>query len=47
VRDFANEHQDKKYIVATGSHMVAIDGNIYDSWDSSDEVVTYYYEKEE
>lgn len=46
-RDFANEHQDKPYIVATGSHMIGINKNIYDSWDSSDEIVTYYYEKEE
>lgn len=48
LRQFCDEHQKvgSKYIVATGTHAVAVvDGNIYDSWDSSDEVVTYYWEK--
>ena len=48
LRQFAQEHSDGHYIVATGTHAVAVDmGSIYDSWDSSDEIVTYYWEKEE
>ena len=48
LRQFCVDHQDGKYIVATGTHAVAVDnGNIYDSWDSSDEVVIYYYKKKE
>ena len=48
LRQFCLDHKDGKYIVATGTHAVAVDdGNIYDSWDSSDEVVIYYYKKKE
>lgn len=32
------------YIIGTGSHAVAvIDGNYYDSWDSGDEIPTYFW----
>ena len=46
VKQFCDEHQNGKYIVATGTHAVAVVKNIYDTWDSSDEVVMYYWEKE-
>lgn len=47
VRDFCEEHPKGKYILATGSHVVAAEnGNYYDTWDSGDETVVYYYEKE-
>lgn len=47
VADFAEEHGQGIYILATGSHVVCVsDGIIYDSWDSSAEVPTYYYTKE-
>ena len=46
VADFAAEHPDGVYIAATGSHAVCIkNGNIIDNWDSSDETVTYYFER--
>lgn len=46
VRDFAHDHPKGGYIVATGEHLVAVEnGNVYDSWDSSDLVPVYYYEK--
>lgn len=48
MRDFAGEHFKGTYIVGTGTHVVAvIDGNLYDSWDSSDETPIYYWHKEE
>lgn len=48
LQQFVQEHPNDKYIVATGSHLIAVDsGVIYDSWDSRDEIVTYYYAKEE
>lgn len=44
--DFAAEHPEGVYIAATGSHAVCIkNGNIIDNWDSSDETVTYYFER--
>lgn len=46
ILDFTADHPEGRYIVATGSHVVAvIDGNIYDSWDSSNEIPTYFYEE--
>lgn len=46
VADFAEEHKSGKYILSTGSHVVAVvDGNYYDTWDSGQEVPMYYFEK--
>lgn len=48
IKDFANEHKEGTYIVATGTHAVAVvNGNYYDSWDSGNKVPIYYYTKEE
>lgn len=47
LKQFCLDHPNGKYIVATGTHAVAVDTHIYDTWDSSDEIVTYYWEKEE
>lgn len=47
VTDFANEHPEGSYILATGSHAVAcVSGNWIDSWDSGSVVPIYYYTKE-
>ena len=47
IEQFANDHPTGTYIVATGTHAVCVkDGVIYDSWDSSNEVPTYYFSKE-
>ena len=44
VSDFANDHQRGTYVLGTGTHCVAvIDGKIYDSWDSRNEVPIYYF----
>lgn len=44
IADFAKEHQQGTYILATGRHAVAVvDGNYIDSWDSGDEIPIYYY----
>ena len=45
LKDFVRDHPNGKYIVATGTHVIAVDKHIYDSWDSSNEVVIYYWEK--
>lgn len=47
IRDFCEEHPKGEYILATGSHVVAVEsGKYFDTWDSGDETVVYYYEKE-
>lgn len=47
LNDFCNDYPNGQYIVATGTHVCAVcDGSVYDSWDSRDEIVTYYYVKE-
>lgn len=47
VREFSVSHNKGLYILATGSHVVAcINGDYYDSWDSGDETVVYYFSKE-
>lgn len=46
--DFAKEHPYGKYVLCTGSHVIAvIDGHIYDAWDSSREIPIYYFYKED
>lgn len=46
VRDFCRDHQDGKYIIGTGTHVIAvIDGDYIDTWDSCDEIPIYYWEK--
>lgn len=44
VEDFARENPKGLFVVATGSHAIAVaDGDVYDSWDSTQEIPTYYY----
>lgn len=48
VRDFCRDHQRGRYLLATGTHVIAaIDGNYYDTWDSGNEIPIYYFTKEE
>lgn len=46
VIDFCNEHRYGKYLLATGTHVVAVEnGNYYDTWDSGDEIPIYYWKE--
>lgn len=48
LQNFCNDYPKGSYAVATGTHVCAVqDGAVYDSWDSRDETVIYYWEKEE
>ena len=48
VSQFAEEHQHGRYLLATGTHVIAmIDGTYYDTWNSGDEVPAYYWVEEE
>lgn len=47
LKQFCKDYPIGRYLVATGSHVIAvIDGNYYDTGDSGNEVVTYFYYKE-
>ena len=44
--DFANEHPEGTYVVGTGTHVACIEnGTLFDSWDSSNEIVIFYWEE--
>lgn len=48
IKDFCYDHPRGKYLMATGSHVVAvIDGDYYDTWDSGNEIPVYYFTKED
>ena len=48
VKDFCQDHSRGKYLLATGSHVIAvIDGDYYDTWDSGNEIPIYYFVKED
>lgn len=47
VSQFAEEHPTGSFVLGTGTHAVAvIDGCVYDSWDSRDEVPVYYFKED-
>ena len=44
IRQFCRLYNHGIYIIGTGSHAVAvIDGNYYDSWDSGNEIPTFFW----
>lgn len=46
VVDFCWDHPTGEYLLATGTHVVAVlNGDYYDTWDSGDEVPIYFYER--
>lgn len=46
IRQFCKDYPYGNYILATGSHVIAvIDGDFYDTWDSGNEVPIWYYER--
>ena len=47
VGQFADDHPHFTYVVGTGNHVVTIvDGVVYDSWDSRNEIPIYYWSEE-
>lgn len=48
IADFCQDHPKGTYIIGTGNHLTTIiDGDLWDSWDSSNECPVYYFEKME
>lgn len=44
--DFASEHPYGVYVVGMGNHVATvIDGTVWDSWDSRNEIPQYYWAK--
>lgn len=44
IGNFADENSSGTYVLGTGNHVVTIvDGIIYDSWDSSNEIPLFYW----
>ena len=47
IREFAEDNPYGTFILATGTHVVAvINGDYYDTWDSGHKVPVYYWRKE-
>ena len=47
VSQFADDNPEGVFVLATQNHVVTVvDGCYYDSWNSGNEVVLYYFEKE-
>jgi hypothetical protein len=46
--DFCNDHPKGTYVLGFGTHVATVvDGTIYDSWDSSQEIFQYYWYRKE
>lgn len=46
--DFSRDHPNGVYVLGFGGHVATVvDGNIYDSWDSSNEIPQYYWYRKE
>lgn len=42
--DFCRDHPHGTYVLAFGGHVATVvDGDLFDSWDSSNEIPMYYY----
>ena len=47
VAKFCEEFPQGTYILATGTHVIAVkDGNYHDTWDSGSEIPIFYWKKE-
>lgn len=48
VKEFCEEHPQGVYLLCPNSHVICvINGDFYDTWNSEDEIVTYYWIKKE
>lgn len=46
--EFAADNPEGTYVLGFGNHVATVvDGDLFDSWDSSNEIPTYYWHKEE
>lgn len=46
IKNFCEDHQIGRFLLATGTHVVAvINGNYHDTWDSGNEIPIYYFKR--
>lgn len=46
--EFAADNPEGTYVLGFGNHVATVvDGDLFDSWDSSNEIPTYYWHREE
>lgn len=46
VEEFTEDNPEGEYMLATGTHVVAVkDGDYYDTWDSGNEIPIYYFKR--
>ena len=46
IKQFSEDNPIGTYILATGDHVVTvINGDYYDTWDSGDEIIAYYFKR--
>lgn len=47
VREFSERYKEGRYLLYVGEHVTAcINGDYYDTWDSGDRIVIYFFEKQ-
>lgn len=47
-KDFCEDHPDGTYVLGFGGHVATVvDGNLFDSWDSSNEIPQFFWYKKE
>lgn len=47
IKDFCKDNPQGVYLLATGTHVVAvINGSYFDTWDSGNEIPVFYFRKE-
>lgn len=47
-RDFCNDHPTGTFVLAFGGHVATVvDGDLFDSWNSEDEIPQYYWYRKE
>jgi len=48
VQSFSEAHPEGTYVVKTQNHVICIhDGDWYDTWNSAEEIILYFWQKEE
>lgn len=48
ISDFTLEHPEGVYVLGTGTHVATVaDGDLYDSWDSSNEIPIFYWRRKQ